>query len=117
MRALIVDGQNNHAVWPKSTIMMKQYLEETVKFNAVEWVSTANAAGMKYLVITSKHHDGSINPPEAATFRTVGKRLRAEGLIRQLVMRRERSSGRRQVFRSHVVVLDRFSELLASSAT
>lgn len=29
---LIVDGQNNHAVWPKSTIMMKQYLEETRLF-------------------------------------------------------------------------------------
>ena len=27
-------------------------------FNAREWVSTAKAAGMKYLVITSKHHDG-----------------------------------------------------------
>jgi hypothetical protein len=27
-KALIVDGQNNHAVWPKSTVMMKQYLEE-----------------------------------------------------------------------------------------
>ncbi len=32
MKALIVDGQNNHAVWPKSTIMMKQYLEETGLF-------------------------------------------------------------------------------------
>ena len=29
LRALIVDGQNNHNVWPKSTIMMRQYLEET----------------------------------------------------------------------------------------
>ena len=29
---LIIDGQNNHAVWPKSTIMMKQYLEETGLF-------------------------------------------------------------------------------------
>jgi alpha-L-fucosidase len=27
-------------------------------FNAKEWVSVARAAGMKYLVITSKHHDG-----------------------------------------------------------
>jgi type 1 glutamine amidotransferase len=27
IKALIVDGQNNHAVWPKSTVMMKQYLE------------------------------------------------------------------------------------------
>nr|MBI1231793.1 ThuA domain-containing protein [Cytophagales bacterium] len=32
LRALIVDGQNNHAVWPKSTLMMKQYLEETGLF-------------------------------------------------------------------------------------
>ncbi len=32
IKALIVDGQNNHEVWPKSTIMMKQYLEETGLF-------------------------------------------------------------------------------------
>ncbi len=29
-----------------------------VKFNAAEWVSIAKRAGMKYIVITSKHHDG-----------------------------------------------------------
>jgi alpha-L-fucosidase len=28
------------------------------KFNAREWVSIAKAAGMKYLVFTSRHHDG-----------------------------------------------------------
>src|SRR5439155_13865005 len=28
------------------------------KFNADEWVSIAKNAGMKYIVITSKHHDG-----------------------------------------------------------
>src|SRR5213080_4085569 len=28
------------------------------KFNAEEWVKMAEDAGMKYLVITSKHHDG-----------------------------------------------------------
>lgn len=32
IKALIVDGQNNHVVWPKSTIMMRQYLEETGLF-------------------------------------------------------------------------------------
>lgn len=32
MKALIVDGQNNHAVWPKSTVMMKQYLEDSGLF-------------------------------------------------------------------------------------
>ncbi|MDB6019225.1 MAG: Alpha-L-fucosidase [Pedosphaera sp.] len=29
-----------------------------VKFNAEEWVATAKQAGMKYIVITAKHHDG-----------------------------------------------------------
>ncbi len=29
-----------------------------IKFNAREWVRIAKAAGMKYIVITSKHHDG-----------------------------------------------------------
>ena len=29
-----------------------------IKFNADEWVRTAKDAGMKYIVITSKHHDG-----------------------------------------------------------
>ena len=32
LKALIVDGQNNHAVWPKSTVMMKQYLENSGLF-------------------------------------------------------------------------------------
>ena len=27
-KALIIDGQNNHADWPKTTFMMKQFLEE-----------------------------------------------------------------------------------------
>jgi alpha-L-fucosidase len=29
-----------------------------IKFNAKEWVTLAKAAGQRYLVITSKHHDG-----------------------------------------------------------
>lgn len=29
-----------------------------LKFNAAEWVNIAKNAGMKYIVITSKHHDG-----------------------------------------------------------
>ena len=32
LRALIVDGHNNHGVWPKTTMMMKDYLEQTKLF-------------------------------------------------------------------------------------
>ena len=32
LRVLIVDGQNTHLVWPKSTVMLKQYLEDTGLF-------------------------------------------------------------------------------------
>jgi len=39
LKVLIMDGQNNHANWPKSTIMMKQYLEGTTLFD-VEVVRT-----------------------------------------------------------------------------
>ncbi|MCA8998043.1 MAG: ThuA domain-containing protein [Planctomycetaceae bacterium] len=32
LKALIIDGQNNHSAWPKTTVMMKSYLEETGLF-------------------------------------------------------------------------------------
>ena len=41
IKVLIVDGQNNHAHWPKTTVMMKQYLEESGKFS-VDVCRTAN---------------------------------------------------------------------------
>jgi alpha-L-fucosidase len=37
-------------------LLAKQF--NPVKFNADEWVRLAKDAGMKYIVITSKHHDG-----------------------------------------------------------
>lgn len=40
MKALIVDGQNNHKVWPVSTKMMKSYLEDTGLFT-VDVATTA----------------------------------------------------------------------------
>ncbi len=33
LKALIIDGQNNHSAWPKTTMMMKSYLEDSGRFN------------------------------------------------------------------------------------
>lgn len=57
-----------------------------VRFNADEWVAVARAAGMKYLVFTSRHHDGfsmfdtqasdyKITAPESPFRRDVVKEL------------------------------------------
>jgi type 1 glutamine amidotransferase len=32
IKVLVIDGQNNHDVWPKSTAMMRAYFEETGRF-------------------------------------------------------------------------------------
>ncbi len=47
----------------RARIPVKEYEQlapqfNPVKFNAEEWVRLARDAGMKYMVITSKHHDG-----------------------------------------------------------
>lgn len=59
------NGETNHAEWIRTTaqIPLEEYDKfinqfNPVKFNAEEWVQMAKDAGMKYIVITSKHHDG-----------------------------------------------------------
>jgi uncharacterized protein len=46
-KALIIDGQSNHGIWPKATAMMKDYLEQigfevTVERTAIAWVGPHN---------------------------------------------------------------------------
>ncbi|MDJ1492190.1 ThuA domain-containing protein [Cytophagaceae bacterium DM2B3-1] len=49
IRALIVDGQNNHEQWPKITAMMKQYLEQTGKFSVDVQRTQFTWQGDKYI--------------------------------------------------------------------
>ncbi len=44
-----------------------------IKFNADEWAAIAKNAGMKYLVITTKHHDGFAMFDSKATDYTIAK--------------------------------------------
>ena len=57
-----ISGYAEHLM-RKEKISRDEYLElahrfNPVKFNAEEWVKNAKAAGMKYMIITAKHHDG-----------------------------------------------------------
>ncbi len=58
-------GTTNHAEWIRTTaqIPLEEYDQflgqfNPVKFDAEAWVKMAKDAGMKYITITSKHHDG-----------------------------------------------------------
>ncbi|MCA9084929.1 MAG: ThuA domain-containing protein [Planctomycetaceae bacterium] len=72
LKALIVDGQNNHKVWPETTKMMKSYLEETGRFTVD--IATAAPQGTdpnfhpqfsKYDVVISNFGHGAAAWPEA----------------------------------------------------
>jgi uncharacterized protein len=57
IKVLIVDGQNNHDTWPKTTWMMKRYLEETGRFE-VEIARTQFTWQGKHHLEQYPLHDG-----------------------------------------------------------
>src|SRR3954467_3795495 len=58
----MLDGKSEHMMrhlqMPFAQYSKIANVFKPINFNADEWVSIAKAAGMKYIVITSKHHDG-----------------------------------------------------------
>lgn len=48
LKVLIIDGQNNHYVWPKTTMMMKDYLEQTDLFEVAIHRMDSVWLGVKY---------------------------------------------------------------------
>lgn len=69
----VVSGYAEHLM-RKEKIFRAEYLEmahlfNPVDFNADEWIRTAREAGMRYFVITAKHHDGfAMYPSEVSDF-------------------------------------------------
>jgi alpha-L-fucosidase len=58
-------GKTGYGEWIRTSAEIPLEVYDTfpnhfnpIKFNADEWVKMAKNAGMKYIVITSKHHDG-----------------------------------------------------------
>jgi type 1 glutamine amidotransferase len=71
IRAVIIDGQNNHACWPKTTRMMKRYLEDAGRFK-VDVVTHAakgpdpafKPAFANYAVVVSNFGHGAAEWPK-----------------------------------------------------
>ena len=75
-----------------------------VKFDADEWVAIAKAAGMNYMVITSKHHDGfALFDSEASDYNVVDATPFGRDIIRELEQACKRSGIDFGIYYSHSI--------------
>ena len=72
IKVLIVDGQNNHTVWPKSTAMMKAYFEASGKFDVAVARTRFTWKGEKWLpefaLADGIHYENLPEPKADAAF-------------------------------------------------
>jgi type 1 glutamine amidotransferase len=65
LRALIIDGQSNHGIWPKTTAMMKDYLEETgiftVDIERTKYLWLGPHSQMDSLELAANHEKYKLN--------------------------------------------------------
>ena len=77
LRLLIIDGQNNHGTWPKTTAMMKKYFEDTGRFdvdvartafthNGEELLEKYSLPGIKTTATKSPQTDPNYRPDFSA---------------------------------------------------
>ena len=107
------NGKTNYGEWflEETKMPVSQYEKfagqfNPVKFDAKEWVRLAKDAGMKYIVITSKHHDGF------GMFRSGPDRLVHQ--VHAVPARPAQGTGRRLPRRRHQALLLPFDHGLAS---
>jgi type 1 glutamine amidotransferase len=69
LKVLIIDGQNNHYIWPKTTMMMKNYLEQTDLFDVDINRTDTIWLGIKYNQSRTAHLEEYINefPSDSST--------------------------------------------------
>jgi type 1 glutamine amidotransferase len=56
LKALIIDGQNNHGIWPKTSKMMKKYLEQTGLFTVDIATTAPNGTDANFAPQFSKYN-------------------------------------------------------------
>lgn len=82
------NGNTNYGEWIRNNAQIPlgtydKFISQfnPTKFNADDWVRMAKEAGMKYLVITTKHHDGFANWPTATSdFNVMGTPFKKDPL-------------------------------------
>ena len=72
IKTLIIDGQNNHGVWPQSTAMMKSYLEGTGRFTVdverTQYTWKGGKLAEQYALDDGKEYEELSKPKADPTF-------------------------------------------------